>query len=103
MGKRVIACGIGVACALALLAPPEVSARSSFARGGLRGPHGHGHWPYGYGPVATYAPAEYAAPIIVAPAAYPASAAAPRCVHSRETVTVPAEAGGERQVTITRC
>ncbi len=105
MIKGTIACGVGATLALALLLPATVSARS-FPRGGLRGPHAHAYWPYGYGPVATYAPGDYAAPVIVLPAQVMPAAApapAPRCVHSRETVTVPAEAGGERKVTITRC
>ena len=101
MMKGTTACGAGVALALALLLPTELSARSFF-RGGLHGAHRHFIPPYGYGgPVATYTPADYAAPVFVVPAAYPAAAS--RCVHSRETVTVPAEAGGERKVTITRC
>jgi hypothetical protein len=99
MIERTIACGVGLALALALLLPAEVSARGSFARGGLRGPHTHANWPYGYGPVATYTPGDYAAPVVV----QAAQSAAPHCAHSRETVTVPAEGGGERKVTITRC
>lgn len=106
MIKRLIACGIGAVCALALLLPAEVSARG-FSHPGLHRAHQHRmSSPYGYGPVATYAPGDYAAPVVVLPAQVAPAAApapAPRCVHSRETVTVPAEAGGERKVTITRC
>ncbi len=102
MIKGTIACGVGAVFALALLLPAEVSARSSFPRGGLRGPHAHAYWPYGYGPVATYAPGDYATPVIVLPA-QGAPAPVPHCVHSRDTIIVPAEAGGERKVTITRC
>jgi hypothetical protein len=102
MTKGTIACGVGVAFALALLLPATVSARNGFSRSGLHRAHAHVTWPYGYGPVATYAPGENAAPVVVLPAQV-MPAAAPRCVHSRETITVPAEAGGERKVTITRC
>jgi hypothetical protein len=102
MIKGTIACVIGVAFALALLLPAAVSARSGFFRGGLHRAHAHANWPYGYGPVATYAPGDYAAPVVLLPA-QAAPAPAPHCVHSRETIIVPAEAGGERKVTITRC
>ena len=102
MIKQTVVCGFGAALALSLLVPTDVSARG-FPHPGLhRAHHHHMVSRYGYGgPVATYTPTDYAAPVIVVPAVYPASA--PRCVHSRETVTVPAEGGGERQVTITRC
>jgi hypothetical protein len=33
----------------------------------------------------------------------PVNAVTPRCTQSRETVTVPSEDGGTRQITITRC
>ncbi len=72
-------------------------------------PYGYGYgYPYGYGyggPVATYTPGDYGQPVIVVPAQLtPATTViAPHCTHSRETITVPAEGGGERQVTITRC
>jgi hypothetical protein len=78
----------------------------------LRGHHHHHFgYPYGYGyggygPVATYTPTEYGqTPLVVLPAqvSQPAVIVAPRCTPTRETVTVPAEGGGERQVTITRC
>jgi hypothetical protein len=99
MSMGTIACGIGVAFALAL--PANVSARG-FPHPGLHRAHQQQlFWPYGYGPVATYAPGDYAAPVVLPAQAAPAPA--PRCVHSRETVTVPAEGGGERTVTITRC
>ena len=77
----------------------------------LRGHHHHfnnmyGYGYGGYGPVATYTPTEYGqAPVIIVPAqiSQPAVIVAPRCTLTRETITVPAEGGGERQVTITRC
>lgn len=103
MTKGTIACGVGAALALALLLPANVSARG-FPHPGLLRAHQHQmSWPYGYGsPVATYASGDYAAPVVVLPA-QAAPAAVPHCVHSRETVTVPAESCGERKVTITRC
>lgn len=103
MIKGAIACGVGMAFALALLLPANVSARG-FPHPGLHRAHQHRQmsWPYGYGPVATYAPGDYATPVIVLPA-QGAPAPVPHCVHSRDTIIVPAEAGGERKVTITRC
>ena len=111
MIKQAIGYGVGAfAVAGLLLAPADVSARGfTFPHAGLHRGHHPTYWPYGYGygypgPVATYTPGDYGAPVVVLPAqATPASAPAPHCVHSRETVTVPAEAGGERKVTITRC
>jgi hypothetical protein len=109
MIKKAIGYG-GSAFAVAglLLAPGDVSARGfMFPHAGLHRGHHFIYAPYGYGytgPVATYTPGDYGTPVIVLPAqATPAAAPAPHCVHSRETVTVPAEAGGERKVTITRC
>ncbi len=71
------------------------------------GSHSHGFhhhrgywWPYGY--LATYQPPYYAEPqpVFAAPAqGIPTF----HCTKSRETITVPAEAGGEKQVTVTRC
>jgi hypothetical protein len=110
MNKRAIARGVGAIFALALLLPADVSARgltyahAGFHRGHHRmiSPYGNG---YGGGAVATYTPSDYAAPVVVLPA--PAEPAVTviehHCTMSRETVTVPAEAGGERKVTITRC
>lgn len=111
MIKRAITCGVGALGVAGLLfLPADVSARGfAFPHAGLHRGHHFIYAPYGYGygytgPVATYTPGDYGQPVIVLPAqATPAAAPAPHCVHSRETVTVPAEAGGERKVTITRC
>jgi len=111
MIKRAVACGVGAAfSAAALLVPANVSARSfAFPHPGLHRGHQHAYWPYGYGGlVATYTPNDYAAPVIVVPTSVTPAVLTPdvpvrQCVHSRETITVPAEGGGERQVTITRC
>jgi len=128
MIKRTIACGVGAAFALALLLPAGVSAKgfmfphSGLPLNGLHRSHHHNHmiWPYSYygygygygyggygGPVATYTPADYGygEPVVVMPqqAAPTVTVIQPRCTLSRETITVPAEGGGERQVTITRC
>ena len=94
-----------MAFALALLLPATVSARGSPIPDCIaRISTGRCPGPTDTGPVATYAPGDYAAPVVVLPAqAAPAATPAPHCVHSRETITVPAEAGGERKVTITRC
>ncbi len=85
----------------------------AFPRAGLHRAFRHAYFPFGYGyggygyggPVATYTPDDSAQPVIVVPAQLtPATTVIePHCTHSRETITVPAEGGGERQVTITRC
>jgi len=109
MSNRAVNCGVGAALSVvALLLPANVSARGfAFPHPGLHRAHQHMVWPYGYGytgAVATYTPGDYAAPIVVLPAQLtPAATPVPRCEHSRETITVPAEGGGERKVTITRC
>jgi hypothetical protein len=111
MIKRIVICGamaaIGVSACL--IAPDGVAAKG-FPHAGLHRAHQHMYRPYGSygygGPVATYTSGAYAQPVIVVPAqAAPAAAPvpAPHCTHSRETITVPSETGGERQVTITRC
>ena len=116
MSKRVIACGV-VALTLTSLPPADAYTRGlTYARPGLhRGFHrmvspygygyGYGGYGYGGGAVATYTPSDSAAPVVVLPApAEPAyTVIEHHCTMSRETVTVPAEAGGERKVTITRC
>lgn len=58
--------------------------------------YGYGYWPLGYGYGDT-APQEGAVPVT-----YPLYVG-PRCEHSVEIVTVPAEMGGERKIRITRC
>ena len=57
---------------------------------------GYGYWPLGYGG------GDSAPEPGIVPLAYPIYVG-PRCVHSVETVIVPAELGGERAVRITRC
>ena len=120
MSKPIIACGLGAAIVLTLLLPADAYTRGlTYARPGLhRGfhrfvsPYGYGYGYGGYvggGAVATYTPTDNAAPVVVLPAqVMPAAEPAVtviehHCTMSRETVTVPAEAGGERKVTITRC
>ena len=106
MIKRSVICGAVAALGVAAfsLAPAAVAAKGFRGGGHLHASHANqAYFPYG-GPVATYTPDYYAQPIAVVPMQVnPAAAAAPHCTHSRETVTVPAEDGGERQVTITRC
>ncbi len=67
--------------------------------------HGHGHNGYadgyGYWPLGFDYGNDAPAPEFV-PLAYPVYLA-PRCLHSVETVIVPAELGGERRIRITRC
>ncbi len=71
--------------------------RSRFGYGQGHGyGYGYAYLPLGYG-FDNYAPQE-----IVVPVAYPVSIV-PRCIHSVETVIVPAELGGERKIRITRC
>jgi hypothetical protein len=65
---------------------------------GIWGDDGYG---YAYLPPG-FADGDYAPQEIVVPVAYPIYVG-PRCVHSVETVIVPAELGGERRIRITRC
>jgi hypothetical protein len=108
MIKRFVTCGAVVALSIAAwpLAPAALAAKGFPGGGHLHVSHSrHLVLPYG-GPVATYSPGYYAQPVSVVPLQVnpaPAAAPAPHCTHSRETITVPAEDGGERQVTITRC
>jgi hypothetical protein len=106
MVKRAMIFGVVAALGLAAfsLLPAAVAAKGFRGGGHLHASHNRlGVWPYG-GPVATYTPGYYAQPVAIVPVQVnPAAVAAPRCTHSRETITVPAEDGGERQVTITRC
>jgi len=110
MIKRTVAC-VGIATlsiAALLLAPANGLAKSFTVQGAhLRSFHHHNQfYPYGpYGPVATYTPGDYGQPVIVMPTQYAPviTVVEPHCTRSRETITVPAEGGGERQVTITRC
>ncbi len=88
--------------------PPIRRGHAAFARGHFRharnyrnrywGDDGYG---YAYLPPG-FADGDYAPQEIVVPAAYPIYVG-PRCVHSVETVIVPAELGGERRIRITRC
>ena len=100
MIKSVLRIAAFFAVAASLLVPAEVGARG-FAGHFGRGFHlHHGFWPY-RGPVATYS---LGAPVQAVPAQVePVDAVTPRCTHSVETVTVPSEDGGTRQITITRC
>jgi hypothetical protein len=108
MIKRSVIGGAVAALAVAAfaLAPADVAAKGFRGGGHLHASHiRNAYLPYG-GPVATYTPGYYAQPVTLVPVqinSAPAAAAAPHCTHSRETITVPAEDGGERQVTITRC
>jgi hypothetical protein len=91
---------LGVA-ALALV-PATVAAKGFHGGGHLHAAHRRqAYLPYG-GPVAAYTPGYYAQPVTVVPVQIN-PAPAPHCTHSRETITVPSEDGGEKRVTITRC
>lgn len=120
---RVIKAAAAGAAALAMLMAPPLQMSATAHGGGFGGGHlGHGHfghpfrsgfregfgpwWPLyggyvdlppaGYGDFITYVLPE---PVI------PASQPPPplQCQHSEETVTVPAEDGGTRQIRIVRC
>lgn len=116
MSKLAIMCGVVVLTLTSLPSADAYTRGLTYARPGLhRGFHrfnspygygyGYGGYGYGGGAVATYTPSDSAAPVVVLPAqvapAY--TVIEHHCTMSRETVTVPAEAGGERKVTITRC
>lgn len=124
---RVAACGAAAAIMLPLIVTPVSSSAKGFV--GHSVPHGafthnqflhrenfgrrnprhfnfgrytkhRGIYPYDY----AFLPLGYDAPVIpdevVVPVPYPI---VPRCVHSVESVLVPAESGGLRRITITRC
>lgn len=109
---RVALCGAAAALIVSFVAAPAPSAakgflghavmHTGFGHAHFRHHHHHGRWnyPYGY----AYLPLGYDAPVIPEEVAvrvpYPV---APRCLHSVESVMVPAESGGLRRITITRC
>jgi hypothetical protein len=97
----------GAAALAALLI--ATSATMAHGHGGHAHYHGHrrgvfGAWPYygGYVAAPAYAPAyTYAQRPEVIYVAEPPRALS--CHHSEQTVTVPAEAGGTRTITVDRC
>lgn len=111
MINRVFAVSIAAMLGPATL-PVGVSARG-FASHGFH--HGFAHRPYdsivpgyviGDATYAGYALGDQRYSAAALPAQFrdvPSPAPAPSCHHSRETVTVPAEEGGSREITITRC
>ena len=114
MNKRQAAIvGFALAGTALLLAPLPATARwHGFPRAGLHRGHLYtpaAPWPfYGYGGYGGYVALPDYAPEIVSYAAPPVPIVmqAPRvlnCQRSREVVTVPAEAGGTREITVTRC
>ena len=81
---------------------PGFTRQFGFARHhGLYRRHQQNVWPYSYGYYwpATYPDYTAAIPAMIAPT----YTVVPRCTPSVETVTVPAESGGTRQLTIRRC
>jgi hypothetical protein len=125
MAKSYVASAcVALALAMLSLAPFEAAARSggrglSASRGGFQAlrhggfrahrPRGFRHWPLWGGYIATlpsydYGPddiGEFPFQLFVAPPPPP-----PRsldCKRSRTTVTVPSEAGGTREIVVTRC
>jgi hypothetical protein len=97
--KSVLTASAAAAFAASLLMPADVAARG-FAGHFVHGfHHHHGVRPYG-GAVVAYPSGVEMEPVGSIPLQINP---APHCTHSRETVTVPSEDGGERQVTITRC
>lgn len=111
MTNRAFVCAaVAVIGTLALLPPVKVYARGFSGHVVVTplGVHAHQafrhrrHTPYG-GWIAAY-PSDYYEPIAAIPEQIaPAYTVVPHCTPSVETVTVPAEAGGERQITIRRC
>jgi hypothetical protein len=107
-----------MASALAmLLAPLQIAAAAHGTHGfhfsnrlhagHHRGAYGAGYWPfYGGGIVAVppYAPANTVNYVSEPTTVYvPLPPRALTCHRSRETVTVPAQAGGTTKITVTRC
>lgn len=114
---RIALRGAAAAIVLPLLVyAPHASARGFGATPAHAGParwqfgrHGYSHRRHGYGRYRNgfaYLPLGYEfgddAQVTTVPLAYPIYLG-PRCVHSVETVVVPAELGGERVIRITRC
>jgi hypothetical protein len=114
MIRGLFAISIAAALGLATL-PVDVSAKgfgghashkvgsTFFARSLVRHHHrGFGYYPYGGLVVADHAlavePDSGVSLLQVGGVTTP-----PRCIHSREIVTVPSEEGGTRDITITRC
>jgi hypothetical protein len=99
---------LGLAAALAVAAALLIPAGAASAAHHFHGSHHrHGLWPYG-GAVEAYSLGELVTPVSVASAPLPMTpVVAPKlsltCHYSRDTVTVPSEDGGTRQITITRC
>jgi hypothetical protein len=97
MRKSVLTvCAAATLGAAALLPMPTGVAAHGF--GGHFSHRFHHHLFSPYGSFVVAEPASVA-PVWIDPGV----ALAPRCTHSRETITVPSEDGGERQITITRC
>jgi hypothetical protein len=111
MINRAFACAaVAVLGMLAMLPHAKVHARGFSGHAvvtplGVRAHHAfrhRHHTPYG-GWIAAY-PSDYYEPIAAIPELIaPAYTVVPHCTPSVETVRVPAEAGGERQITIRRC
>jgi hypothetical protein len=116
--KLLVAALAASVAAMLLLVPWPTGAQARAAHGSHffnhlhasrhNGTFGSYYWPFYSGALVTvpsYAPAAagvaYAAPPSVVYVAVPPRALT--CHRSRQTVTVPAEAGGTRQITVTRC
>jgi hypothetical protein len=102
---------VGAAAALSLAAaalmPVELAASGLSSRHSHATRHAFGQYPFG-GMVAAYSLDDYvgpvsemALPVRLDPVIPPPPALT--CSRSREIVTVPSDAGGTRQITITRC
>ncbi len=123
MKAAVVTAVVSALAVLLLLVPPDASAgvHGMGMHGGMhafpsrghfhfakrhrffRGRQAFGLWPwYGYYDASSY-PYDYSystAPVVIVREPEPAR---PACQHSEQTVTVPSENGGTRQVTILRC
>jgi hypothetical protein len=101
--KSVLRMGSVAALAASILMPVNVAARGFTGHGAHGFRHHYGYWPYG-GSIVAYPFGRDLDAVGTVPAqADPTTTPAPRCVHSHETVTVPSEDGGVRQITVTRC
>ena len=103
MIKSVLRMCAVAAFAASMLMPVNVAARG-FAAHLMHGFHHHFTYrPYGGAIVADPSGGDVDSVGTVPAQPESTITQAPRCVHSREVVTVPSEDGGERQITITRC
>jgi hypothetical protein len=105
--KMRVTATVAIVLAIVLLAPFE---RAANARGygfGARSWYFALHHPYRTGTFRRVTPYSSSGFIVIPPydgfIGYPETSSVPSCHLTQETVTVPSEEGGTRQITVTRC